>query len=93
MWAAGDKGGSLVNDFANINGGRSPAEKSADPLEWRLKTPLKNNDGDGGGWHADNPTEGKKDKPNTGRVLSYYMIEGQFGSLRVRRDGAEVELV
>ena len=92
-WASGAEGGSRVNDFWNINGGRSPAEKIADPPEWRLTKPLKINDGDGGGWHADNPTEGKKGKPNTGRVLSYYMIEGQLGSLRVRRDDAEVELV
>ena len=38
------------------------------------------------------PTEGPTGSPNTGRVLSYYMQAGKRGSLRLRRDGAEVEI-
>ena len=92
-WAAGDEGGSRVNDFWNFNGGRSAIAKAADPPVWKLRKPLKVNDADNGGWHADNPTEGKKDEPNTGRILSYHMTEGNFGGLHVRRGGAEIEIV
>ena len=42
------------------------------------------------GFHSDSPTEPER---NTGRCLFYVMEEGRFASLRVRRGGAEVEVV
>ena len=42
------------------------------------------------GFHTDSPSEPER---NSGRCLFYVMEEGRFASLRVRRGGAEVEVV
>jgi hypothetical protein len=89
MTKAVGEDGSVINIFLNVNGGCSPEETAAIPLEHKIKS----GGGDNGGWHHDNPSEGKKDQVNTGRILSYYMCDGQKGSLRVRRGSVEVEII
>ena len=60
-WAAND--GYLINDFANINGGRG-APKQSSGVE-------KDAGRENGAFHKDNPSEGPQEWPNAHRVLPY----------------------